>query len=34
MIHDIKVKLYHNEINADQALGLMHQLISKRQDYN
>lgn len=33
-VHDIRLRLYKNEITPDQALAEMYKLISKRQDYN
>lgn len=33
-IHDIRTKLYRNEITPEEAIALMNLLISRRQDYN
>lgn len=33
-IHDIRTKLYRNEITPEEAMALMDTLVSRRQDYN
>lgn len=33
-IHDIRTKLYRNEITPEEAIQLLDHLVSRRQDYN